>query len=69
MFAWRDGWFGGSLLCEEIIQWSWGSLFAEGKSLLTLTEWDRVGRGEVVLERMCVYVCVCVCVGRGKSNL
>ena len=43
-----------SLLGEKIIQGSGGSLFAEGKSLLTLTEWDRVGRGEVVLERICV---------------
>ena len=48
---------GCSLLSEKIIQWSGSSLFAEGKSFLTLTEWDRVGRGEVVLERVCVCVC------------
>lgn len=43
-----------SLLSEETIQRSGGSLFAEGKSLLAVTKWDRVGRGEIVLGWMCV---------------
>lgn len=43
-----------SLLSEETIQRSGGSLFAEGKSLLAVTKRDRVGRGEIVLGWMCV---------------